>query len=128
MAIDFPELKIIGIHLGWPWTEEMIAVAYKHTNVYMAGDAYGPRHWPKEFVHFINTWGQDKCLFGTDWPVVDFERATAEVGELDRARSRSGSSCATTRSSSSSCRSRSRSPRPRGRRRRRWSSGPRGRR
>ena len=25
VAIDFPELKLIGIHLGWPWTEEMIA-------------------------------------------------------------------------------------------------------
>ena len=31
VAIDFPELKLIGIHLGWPWTEEMIAVAYKHS-------------------------------------------------------------------------------------------------
>ena len=81
-AIDFPELKLIGIHLGWPWTEEMIAIAYKHRNIYMAGDAYAPKHWPKEYVHFINTWGQDKCLFGTDWPVIDPERAVAEVEEL----------------------------------------------
>ena len=83
VAIDFPELKLIGIHLGWPWTEEMIAVCYKHENLYMAGDAYAPKHWPKEFVHFINSWGQDKCLFGTDWPVVDPERAMQEVEELD---------------------------------------------
>jgi predicted TIM-barrel fold metal-dependent hydrolase len=83
VAIDFPELKVIGIHLGWPWTEEMIAVAYKHANVYMAADAYGPRHWPEEYVHFVNSWGQDKCLFGTDWPVVDPERAMREVEELE---------------------------------------------
>jgi predicted TIM-barrel fold metal-dependent hydrolase len=83
VAIDFPELVIIGIHLGWPWTEEMIAVAYKHANVYMCGDAYGPRHWPKEYVRFANSWGQDKCLFGTDWPVVDPERAMREVEDLD---------------------------------------------
>ncbi len=25
IACDFPELKLIGIHLGWPWTEEMIS-------------------------------------------------------------------------------------------------------
>ena len=60
----------------------MIAVAYKHNNVYMAGDAYAPKHWPKEYVHFINTWGQDKCLFGTDWPVIDPERAVAECEAL----------------------------------------------
>jgi predicted TIM-barrel fold metal-dependent hydrolase len=82
VAIDFPELKIIGIHLGWPWTEEMIAVSYKHANVYMAGDAYAPKHWPEVFVKYVDTWGQDKCLFGTDWPVVDPERAMAEVADL----------------------------------------------
>jgi predicted TIM-barrel fold metal-dependent hydrolase len=82
VAIDFPELKLIGIHLGWPWTEEMIAVCFKHANVHMAGDAYAPKHWPEEYVHYINSWGQDKCLFGTDWPVIDPERAMREVEEL----------------------------------------------
>ena len=82
VAIDFPELKIIGIHLGWPWTDEMIAVAYKHANVFMAADAYGPRHWPKEYVHFLDSFGRDKCLFGTDWPVIDFERARREIDEF----------------------------------------------
>jgi predicted TIM-barrel fold metal-dependent hydrolase len=83
VAIDFPELKLIGIHLGWPWTEEMIAVCFKHANVHMAGDAYAPKHWPKEYIHYINSWGQDKCLFGTDWPVIDPERAMREVEELE---------------------------------------------
>ena len=71
VAIDFPELKLIGIHLGWPWTEEMIAMCFKHNNVYMAGDAYAPKHWPENFVHYANSWGRHKCLFGTDWPVID---------------------------------------------------------
>ena len=83
VAIDFPELKLIGIHLGWPWTEEMIAVCFKHANVHMAGDAYAPKHWPKEYIHYVNSWGQDKCLFGTDWPVIDPERAMREVEELE---------------------------------------------
>ncbi|MGE0821080.1 MAG: amidohydrolase family protein [Candidatus Binatia bacterium] len=83
IAIDFPELTLIGIHLGYPWTEEMISVAWKHPNVYIGSDAYAPRHWPPPFVHFINTWGQDKVLFGTDWPVIDPERATLEIEELE---------------------------------------------
>jgi predicted TIM-barrel fold metal-dependent hydrolase len=82
IACDFPELKLIGIHTGWPWVEEMISVAWKHPNVYIGSDAYGPRYWKPEFVHFINSWGQDKVLFGTDFPIVDFERATREIDEL----------------------------------------------
>ena len=57
VAIDFPELKLIGIHLGWPWTEEMIAICFKHNNVYMAGDAYAPKHWPDSFVHYVELAG-----------------------------------------------------------------------
>lgn len=83
VAIDFPELTLIGIHVGYPWTEEMISVAWKHPNVYIGTDAYAPRHWQSPLVHFINTWGQDKVLFGTDWPVIDPERAMADVGELE---------------------------------------------
>ena len=83
IAIDFPELVLIGIHIGYPWTEEMISVAWKHENVYIGSDAYAPRHWPEPFVHFINTWGKDKVVFGTDWPVIDPERATKEINELE---------------------------------------------
>lgn len=82
IAIDFPELIIIGIHLGYPWTEEMISVANKHQNVYMAGDAYAPKYWGHAAVQFANTYGQDKFMFGTDWWVIDPERAMQEVHEL----------------------------------------------
>ena len=82
VANDFPELKLIGIHTGWPWTEEMISVAWKHENVYIGTDAYAPRYWAKELVHFANSWGQDKVLFGTDFPVIGFRRAREEIDGL----------------------------------------------
>ncbi len=82
VAIDFPELKLIGIHIGVPWTEEAISMAWKHENVYLGGDAYAPKHWPKQFVHYANSYGSHKVLFGTDWPVIDPERAVREVAEL----------------------------------------------
>lgn len=83
VAIDFPELVLIGIHIGVPWTDEMISMCWKHENVYMAGDAYAPKHWPKQFVHYANSYGSHKVLFGTDWPVIDPERAVREVEELE---------------------------------------------
>lgn len=83
VAIDFPELKLIGIHLGVPWEDEMIAMCWKHQNVYMAGDAYAPKYWPKSVVHYANSYGQDKFMFGTDWGVIDPIRAMSEVEDLN---------------------------------------------
>lgn len=84
VALDFPELTVIGIHIGYPWVEEMISVAWKHPNVYIGCDAHAPRYWDPSFVRFIGSRrGRDKVLFGTDWPVIEFERAIAEIGELD---------------------------------------------
>ncbi len=83
VAIDFPELTIIGIHIGYPWVEEMISVAWKHPNVYIGCDAHAPSYWDPSFVRFIDSRrGHEKVLFGTDWPVVDFERAIREIREL----------------------------------------------
>ena len=82
VACDFPELKLVGIHVGIPWTEEMIAMAWKHANVYIGADAHSPKYWPQSFIHYINTFGKDKVLFGTDYPVLDFERTRAEVEAL----------------------------------------------
>lgn len=82
IACDFPELKIVGIHMGWPWTDEMISVAYKHPNVHIGSDAYAPAYWPPEFVRYIDSWGRDKVLFGTDFPVIDPERAISDITKL----------------------------------------------
>tara|TARA_A100001234_G_C12569854_1_gene361297 strand:- start:181 stop:1035 length:855 start_codon:yes stop_codon:yes gene_type:complete len=83
VAIDFPDLKLIGIHIGIPWTEEMISMCWKHENVFTAGDAYAPQYWPESYVHYANSYGQKKVLFGTDWPVIDPVRAVEEFNELN---------------------------------------------
>jgi predicted TIM-barrel fold metal-dependent hydrolase len=82
IACHFPELKLVGIHIGWPWVEEMISVAYKHPNVYIGSDAYAPAYWSPQFVHFIDSWGAKKVIFGTDFPVIDPERARADIEKL----------------------------------------------
>ena len=83
VAIDFPDLRLLGIHIGVPWTDEMIAMAWKHANVFIGVDAYAPKHWPPQLVHYLNTYGREKVLFGTDWPVIDPERAMNEIGAMD---------------------------------------------
>jgi hypothetical protein len=83
VACDFPELKLIGIHIGIPWHDEMIAMAWKHPNVYIGSDAHAPKYWPQSFVRYLNSYGQDKVVFGTDFPVIDFGRAMDEIAGLD---------------------------------------------
>ncbi|MGE0310800.1 MAG: amidohydrolase family protein [Lautropia sp.] len=82
VACDFPELKLIGIHVGIPWTEEMIAMAWKHPNVYIGCDAHSPAYWPESFRHYIDSYGQDKVIFGTDFPILRFERTRSEIDAL----------------------------------------------
>jgi len=82
VALFFPELTIIGSHMGWPWIEEMIALAWKHPNVYIDTTAHVPKHFPKEFVHFMKTFGQDKVLYGTSWPFFSMVRSLSELEAL----------------------------------------------
>ncbi|MFS0894970.1 amidohydrolase family protein [Microbacterium sp. 179-I 3D3 NHS] len=83
IACELPEAKLVGIHVGWPWTEEMIAVAYKHPNVYIGTDAYAPKHLDPKLIHYINTFGREKVLFGTDFPVIRPQRAIEEFEAMD---------------------------------------------
>jgi predicted TIM-barrel fold metal-dependent hydrolase len=67
VACDFPDLKIVGAHTGWPWVEELISVCYKWDNVYLGVDAWMPKYLKPEVVHFINSrMGQDRCVWGTN--------------------------------------------------------------
>lgn len=79
VAIDFPDLTLIGIHVGTPWADEMIAMAWKHARVFIGIDAYAPQHLPPSLVRYMDSYGSHKVLFGTDWPVIHPKRAVEEM-------------------------------------------------
>jgi uncharacterized protein len=67
IASDFPDLKIIGAHTGWPWVEELISVCYKWDNVYFGVDAWMTKYTKPDIIRYINSrMGQDRCLWGTN--------------------------------------------------------------
>lgn len=83
VALDFPELVIVCGHVGYPWTEEMVAVARKHENVYIDTSAYTIKRLPHELVRFMKTrTGQRKVLFGTNYPMIGHGHALAGIDEL----------------------------------------------
>lgn len=83
VALDFPELTIVGGHVGYPWTEEMVAVARKHENVYIDTSAYTTKRLPEELIRFMRTrTGQRKVLFGTNYPMIMHGHALDGLDEL----------------------------------------------
>jgi predicted TIM-barrel fold metal-dependent hydrolase len=82
VAADFPNLRIIGAHPGWPWTDELLAMAVHKGNVYIDLSGWAPRYFPASLVQYARTLLKDKVLFGTDWPLLTVERWEKEFAEL----------------------------------------------
>lgn len=82
VALDFPELKIVCGHIGYPWTTEMIAVADKHPNVFIDTSAYAANRYPPELVDYLKGRGASKVMFGTNFPMMDASRALAKLDDL----------------------------------------------
>ncbi len=83
VAIDFPELKIVGGHIGYPWTDEAIAVATKHPNVYIDTSAYTAERYPAQLVQYMKTNGRKKVLFGSNYPMITPEKCLKDLEHLD---------------------------------------------
>jgi len=83
VAIDFPELTIVGGHIGYPWTEEMVAVARKHENVFIDTSAYTTKRYPPELVRYLtSSGGRRKVLFGSNYPMIAPEAALTDLDAL----------------------------------------------
>jgi hypothetical protein len=82
VALDFPELTIVGGHIGYPWTDEAIAVATKHENVFIDTSAYTVRRYPAQFVDYMKHNGKKKVLFGTNFPMIPHAKALAGLDDL----------------------------------------------
>ena len=70
VAVDFPELRIVGLHLALPWLEEYMALLTMLLNLYMTTSVHPTSDWEPKFTRFVNTVGQDKIIFGSASPYV----------------------------------------------------------
>lgn len=85
VACDFPKLVLVCNHGGWPWVTEALAVAWKHSNVYLEFGAIAPKYiadpnggW-QPVPHWMRTQVRDNVILGTDWPMLRYDRLTAEL-------------------------------------------------
>lgn len=70
VALEFPELKIVAGHIGYPWTSEMISLATKYPNVHIDTSAYKSSRYPRELVDYLRGHGRKKVLFGSNYPML----------------------------------------------------------
>ena len=74
VALEFPELRIVGGHVGVPWLAEVITLATKYPNVYVDPSAYTAARYPAELVAYPRANGRRKVFFGSNhpfWPAAD---------------------------------------------------------
>ena len=82
LARDFPRMKIIAAHPGWPWQEELLGVVTHKKNIVVDTSGYLAEQLPELFRRAITGRLQDKALFGTDFPYVDLDKALASFDKL----------------------------------------------
>ena len=87
IACDFPSLTIVANHGGWPWVNEMIAVAWKHPNVFIETGGVSPKYISRSgtgwelFLTYGNSVLQDQIIFATD-SLIPHERVVKELDLL----------------------------------------------
>lgn len=74
VAADFPDLKLIAAHFGWPWHMDLLAIARHKANVYVDLSGWAPKYIPAEVLQYMNSVIPERFLFGSDYPWLTPER------------------------------------------------------
>lgn len=82
VLLDFPDLTVIGGHVGFPWTAEVISLATKYPNFYVDTSAYAVHRLPADLVEYLRGRGRSRVMFGTNWPMISPDRALASLDKL----------------------------------------------
>ena len=83
VALEFPELKIVCGHIGFPWTNEMLSLLRKFPNVYLDTSAYTAKRYPPEIVEYLRGRGRNKVMFGTNFPMITPSRCLEHLDTLE---------------------------------------------
>lgn len=66
---DFPQLKVVVAHGGWPWVNEILHIAFRRPNLYLSPDMYFSRMpgW-EEYVKAADSFLADRMLYASSFP------------------------------------------------------------
>jgi uncharacterized protein len=76
VLIDFPNLVVIGSHMGHPYEALLITYMMKWPNLYLSNSAYLAKYFDPALVTFMNSSrGLGRVLFGSDHPILPLSKA-----------------------------------------------------
>jgi len=70
VLLDFPELVVVGGHVGFPWLDELVTLTVKFPNFHVDTSAYALHRLPPAFVAWMKGMGKSRVMFGTNWPML----------------------------------------------------------
>jgi uncharacterized protein len=82
VLLEFPELVVVGGHVGYPWIDEVLSLATKYPNFYVDTSAYAVHRLPAALVDYMRGRGRSRVLFGTNWPMLSPQRSLAQLAGL----------------------------------------------
>ncbi|WP_136796148.1 MULTISPECIES: amidohydrolase family protein [Desulfosediminicola] len=75
VARDFPELKIVISHGGYPWVNEAIFVTQRNANVFLEVSEFELSPQADAYIQAANTVIQDQFIFASAHPFVEQKHA-----------------------------------------------------
>ncbi|MHB8219895.1 MAG: amidohydrolase family protein [Acidimicrobiales bacterium] len=83
VLIDFPDLVVIGAHMGHPYEELLMSYMRKWSNLYLSCTAYAPRYMERALLKFMGSATyRGRVLWGSDEPWFPMRRSLAEARDL----------------------------------------------
>lgn len=82
VLLDFPELVVVGGHVGFPWIDELISLTIKFPNFHVDTSAYAVHRLPPAFVEYMKGIGSDRVMFGTNWPMLSPSQCLKQLDRL----------------------------------------------
>lgn len=82
VMIDFPELVVVGGHVGFPWIDEVKSMIRKFPNFHVDTSAYALHRLPDDFVALMKGEGKTRIMFGTNFPMLTAKRCLERIDAL----------------------------------------------
>ena len=83
LCTRYPELKIILGHGGYPYVQQILGVAFKHTNLYVSPDMYVFAPGGRAYVEAANGALREQMIYGSAYPlrpIVQTVKDTLDLG------------------------------------------------
>ncbi|HEX4244336.1 MAG TPA: amidohydrolase family protein [Acidimicrobiales bacterium] len=83
VLIDFPDLVVIGAHMGHPYEDLLIEYLLKWPNLYLSNSAYLAKYMHSGLVKFMgSSRGRGRVLFASDHPFLPMDKALDAARQL----------------------------------------------